>query len=181
MASVVLGVDPGLSGALAFLDEIANRVVAIYDMPLVDGPRSGEVDFLKLVALVEKHDPKIAVTEDVWGFCKNSAASSFTFGASYGCLIGAFAYMRRPLVRVRPQVWQASTFPLCELVGDYDTKAASRFCAFKLYPDAPLIRGNGRKPDHNRCDALLIARYASRLNTTGSVRIARPTDRKAGK
>lgn len=162
MASVACGIDPGISGALAFLDERANRIVAVYDMPLLQGDRRTEVDFLALVAIVERHSPRVAVTEDVWGVAGCGAKSSFNFGAAYGCLVGAFAYMRRPpLERVRPQVWQGTMFPRAGLVEKHDSKDASRFTAAYLYPDAPTIRGRGRTPDHNRCDAVLIAAYAA--------------------
>lgn len=161
MDSVVLGIDPGLSGALAFLDETADRIVAVYDMPLMDGERREEVDFNALVSLVEKHNPRLAVTEDVWGVAGCGAKSSFNFGAAYGCMIGAFRYMRRPpLKMVRPQVWQGWARP-DGLDPKADTKAMSRGWALIHYPAAPLVRGKGRKSDHNRCDAVCIAAYAS--------------------
>jgi crossover junction endodeoxyribonuclease RuvC len=170
--SVVLGIDPGLSGALAFLNETTDRIEAVYDMPLMDGDRRDEVDFLALVSLVEKHNPRLAVTEDVWGVAGCGAKSSFNFGAAYGCMIGAFRYMRRPpLKMVRPQVWQAA------MIGaSKDTKAASRSAALCIVENqqAPgavmLYRGKGRKPDHNRCDAVCIAAYASDTWPHGSGR-----------
>ncbi len=179
--SIVLGVDPGCTGALAFLDETRNAIVGLYDMPTIDGDRRTEVDFLALVSLVEKYNPRICVTEDCWAWAKNSAQSAFTFGAAYGCLIGAFSYMRRELVRVRPQLWQATMFPLGGLFEKHDTKQASIFVASKLYPTAQLIRPKARKPNHDRSDALLIAAYASRLYPNAYDSPPKPSDRKAGK
>ena len=165
MPSIALGCDPGLSGALAFLDETSGRIVGVHDMPTAEGARGQEVDFLALVAIVERYQPRVAVTEDVWGVAGCGAKSSFTFGAAYGCLIGAFRYMRRPpLQRVRPQTWQSTVFGYCDLGDGHDTKRASVFCALKLHPEADLIRGKGRKPDHNRSDAVCIAHYAYRVN-----------------
>ncbi len=180
MGSIVLGCDPGCSGALAFLDECTNRIVGLYDMPAVDGERRTEVDFRALVALVEKHNPRLCVTEDVWAWAKNSAQSAFNFGSAYGCLVGAFGYMRRNLIRVRPQLWQATMFPLGGLVEQHETKAASVFVASKLYPDAQLIRPKARKPSHDRSDAVLIAAYGSRVYPNVMVS-TKPTDRKGGK
>jgi crossover junction endodeoxyribonuclease RuvC len=153
---MVMGCDPGVTGALAFLDTRTGRIVGVHDMPLADDEDHTLVDFNALVALVESYQPDVAMTEAVWGFKANA-----TFAVSYGCLLGAFQYMRRPpLQKVRPQVWQGATFPLAGITEQHDTKKASIFVASKLHPEANLIRGRGRKPDHNLADAVLIAHYA---------------------
>jgi hypothetical protein len=157
--SVVLGIDPGVSGALAFLDS-DRELFAVYDMPTVKDNGHTIVDFLALVAIVEKHNPDRAMTEEPWGFRANA-----TFAVSYGTLLGAFQYMRRPpLERVHPTVWQAKIF---DLAGGWldadDTKEASRQYAASMWGTEHLFRGKGRKPDDNRCDAACVAYYAALL------------------
>ena len=57
---VILAIDPGLSGALAFYYPIKN-VVRVYDMPRVEN----EIDAAELVRIIQKHKPTVAVIEKV--------------------------------------------------------------------------------------------------------------------
>ena len=161
---IVMGCDPGVTGALAFLDSDAHRLLAVYDMPtFVDENGHRLVDFLALVAIVERHSPDKAMTEEPWGFKANA-----TFAVSYGTLLGAFQYMRRPpLLRVHPTVWQKALLADLMVHNGPDTKASSRAYAERAcfnqahWPARMLYRGRGRRPDHNRCDAVCIAHYAA--------------------
>lgn len=165
MSSVCIGVDPGVSGALAFLACDTGLVIEVADMPLYEGPHDREVDTRALGELLNKYHARSITIEDVWGRPGNSAKSLTTFCKAYGALLGTLWYCRLPFVRVTPQKWQNAMFTRVHLfdqveaVGKFDTKAASVFTANYLHPEAQLIRGKGRKPDHNRADAVCIARY----------------------
>ena len=174
MPSVVAGIDPGLSGAIAFLDECSNRLAGVYDLPLIEGPDGcRNLDERAFEALLEKHCPRLVVMEHVQGF--GGVSSAFKLGATFGALICCVRGRRFRLEFVRPQTWQAS------ILGCTDrnaTKPASILVAALIAPAAALIRGKGRKPDHNRADAINIARYASRAYPNAPVI---DTTRKAGK
>jgi hypothetical protein len=161
MPSISIGVDPGISGAICGLEETTGRVAWIVDMPLYEGPRGEEVDTRRLADVLNDARARVIVIEDVHGIPGNGAKSLFNFGRAYGALLGTLHYLRMPFHRVRPQVWQGTMFPRAGLTEQHNTKEASRFTALKLFPQAPLIRGRGKKPDHNRSDATLIAAYAS--------------------
>ncbi len=163
--SIIAGVDPGLSGAIAFLDTVANRIVAVYDLPLCDSPAGqAELDQELFAEVLERHNPRLVVLEHVQGF--GGVSSAFKLGQCYGSIIVQTLASRFRLERVRPQVWQGTIFPLHLDPSDYDTKAASIFAATQAHPEADLKRGpRSRKPDHNRADAVCLAMFGRRAFT----------------
>lgn len=160
---VVVGIDPGLGGAICFLDE-ASGSLSLWDMPVHEGRRSGdtEVDYERLhsiLTMVCPRTPRLLVIEDVFGRPGQGGKSMFTFGAAYGAAISACAASRIRTVRVLPKVWQF------QILGPFtagDSKDASRAWALANHPRDLFIRGAGKKPDHNRTDAAAIATYGSR-------------------
>jgi hypothetical protein len=160
MSSVCVGVDPGVSGAIAFIACDTGLVLEVADMPLYEGPRGDEVDTRQLGDLLCKYHARRIVIEDVHGIPGNGAKSLFNFGRAYGALLGTLWYCRLPFIRVRPQVWQAATFPLAGITEQHDTKKASVWVASKLHPEAVLVKPRGRLPSHDRADSVCIAHHA---------------------
>lgn len=105
---MILGVDPGLDGGLAFIfgDEIE-----LHPMPtekLKSGRR--QVDLAKLNELLEWNakDVNLMVIEEVHSMPKQGVSSTFSFGQSYGAVLGLAAGYRIPTIKVNPAVWKAS-------------------------------------------------------------------------
>lgn len=159
MSSVIIGCDPGVSGAIAFLASDTGKVLEIADMPTYEGPHDREVCTWQLTEILGRYHARTIVIEDVWGRPGNSVKSLTCFAKAYGALVGTLRYMRVPFHRVTPQKWQGAIFPLAGITEQHDTKKASVFVANYLHPEAQLVRGKGRKPDHNRADAVCIARH----------------------
>jgi crossover junction endodeoxyribonuclease RuvC len=78
----------------------------------------------------------------------------FSFGCSFGVILGVLAALSIPLVLVRPQAWKKRA----GLPGKRENKDAARTLAQQLYPLAEL----GRKKDIGRADAILIARFGAK-------------------
>lgn len=141
----VIGVDPGLTGAIAIVDQ-AHQLVAVYDMPVGDGAVSAH----QLAVLGNWDDPRYgpAVIEDVHSMPKQGVSSSFGFGRSKGVVEGVMAMARRPLVYVSPSVWKRR-------MGLSKDKGASRQRAVELWPEwaasFKLVKHDGR------AEAALIA------------------------
>ena len=76
----------------------------------------------------------------------------FSFGTSYGIVIGVLAALSIPMVLVSPQTWKANAG-----IRGKD-KDYARTLAQQLYPGAEL----GRKKDIGRADAILIARFGDK-------------------
>lgn len=165
--SVVMGCDPGLSGACAALDETTNQIIAVYDMPLLTPDCTGQAELNSdaFAEILERHDPRLIMLELVQGF--GYASSGFKLGASYGGIIVRAAASRFRLERVRPRTWQ-KLLPRV-MLGD-DTKAASIDWATKQHPEANLIR-RGKKPCHDRADAVNLAVFGSLTYPIGKGRL----------
>lgn len=148
MSRAVVGVDPGITGAIAVI--IDGRLMTIFDMPMNEGRCDGSAvaDMFESVAL--GHETHVVV-EDTQPMPRNGSIASFKLGLNTGIVLGAAQAMRLPLRRVRPADWKRGQ----GLLGK--TKNASRGLASELYPDFAnqfrLVKNDGR------AEAALIARY----------------------
>lgn len=144
--SALLGVDPGLSGALAILDATTGDLIDVLDMPHTDGHVSGAV----VGAFFGAHDIDHAWVEKVHAMPGQGVSSMFKFGMAYGAVLGVIEDRRIPLTRVAPATWKRAA-------GLTKDKSASRRRATELWP-----RHAGRFArvrDDGRAEAALIARH----------------------
>jgi hypothetical protein len=148
------GIDPGLSGAIAFFFPVAPDRVAAEDMPAA----GGEVDCATLAARILQMGPALAVIERVAAMPKQGVSSTFKFGQSYGAIRGVLAALRIQTHVVSPAVWKRY-FRL-----DSD-KEKSRSLALRTFPKTP--QHFARKRDHNRAEAAMLAVYAACLDPAG--------------
>ena len=89
-----------------------------------------------------------AYLEKVNAFPGQGVASMFSLGMSYWGMAGVVAALGWPLTLVEPEAWKR----YFKLGKD---KEEARALAQRLYPEVDLHR----KKDHNKAEALLIARY----------------------
>ncbi|WP_292532290.1 hypothetical protein [Methylocystis sp.] len=146
--SCILGVDPGLSGAVAFYFVDAPHLVAAEDMPTVDGA----IDVATLASRIRQMQPGLAVIERVAAMPKQGVASTFKFGAAYGALLGVVGALSIPSILVTPPKWKKHF----ALNSDKET---SRALALRLWPARSDLFE--RKKDHGRAEAALLARYGA--------------------
>lgn len=161
----VLGVDHGLSGALAFLDD-QTGVVNLYPMPLCRGrsETDREIDSDEVDALLEGFGPRLVMSEDCWGHAGQGAKSMFNFGKAYGTILTCATLARIPIKRVLPIVWQRAILhatPIPGLSSQANTKARSIAWCRMMFPKVSLRHGQRRTDDHNLADALCLAYYAT--------------------
>lgn len=151
MSEVILGVDPGKSGALAFLDTALNRI-SVVDMPVVPvgkGKRN-EVCASTLFKILDNYRPDRAFIEDVWSLPSDGHVGAFSFGDAYGTIKGAIGAYGVGFSRVLPNVWKKNL----KVPAD---KVLSRARAQELFPD-----NNGvfrRVRDDGRAESAMIALY----------------------
>jgi crossover junction endodeoxyribonuclease RuvC len=149
----MIGIDPGLDGAIAFLDS-AGGIVSIKDMPTVTVMRGKkqkrELDLYNLAALLRRIGDRQATVERVGAMPGQGVTSMFSFGQTYGGILGVLAALGIAVSHVQPAVWRKT---MCVRGG----KDASRLRASELWPDAvglwPLKKHDGR------AEAVLIAAY----------------------
>jgi crossover junction endodeoxyribonuclease RuvC len=148
IARCICGIDPGLSGAIAFyFPEIPDRVTA-EDLPVA----GGSIDCATLAARIAQMAPSFAVVERVGAMPRQGVSSTFKFGSSYGCLLGVLGALQIRTVLVTPQTWKKH-FRL-----DSD-KEKSRSLALRNFAKSP--EHFARKKDDGRAEAALLALYGS--------------------
>jgi crossover junction endodeoxyribonuclease RuvC len=158
---VILGIDPGLDGALALYDP-ATAALQVEDMPTFTLPKGKgerrEVDAYALGRIIGDWSQSIKAVwlEHVSSSPQQGVTSAFTFGRSYGVVEGVCAANFLSMVKVTPQAWKRHY----GLKGGVQNKDASIAKASSLLP-----RSTGfwtRKKDNGRAEAALIALYGAR-------------------
>jgi len=147
-ALCILGIDPGLSGAIAFYFPCQPDRVAVEDMPTV----AGAIDCATLARRIRQMAPNVVVVERVGAMPKQGVSSTFKFGASYGAVLGILAALQIRTVLMTPSVWKKH-FRL-----DSD-KEKSRALALRTFSKTP--EHFARKKDHGRAEAALMAAWYS--------------------
>lgn len=145
----IMGIDPGVSGAISFYFPEAPDLIAVEDVPTVDG----FIDITTLAQRIVQMKPDVAFVEQVGSMPGQGVASTFKFGASYGAALGVVAALKIPLHLVRPQKWKKH-------FGLSSDKEASRALALRYWPSSEAF---ARKKDEGRAEAALIARYGAEI------------------
>jgi Crossover junction endodeoxyribonuclease RuvC. len=151
----IIGIDPGLSGAIAILDQ--KKVVSIFDMPVMSEGKKNkrQLNSAQLVSIMKEHknnnEEMAVVVEQVNAMPGQGVTSMFNFGQSFGAIKGVCATIKIPIYFVRPSKWKKHF----ELINS--AKDASRTKVIEMYPS--LSNQLTRKKDVNKTDAILIARY----------------------
>ena len=153
---ITIGVDPGLSGAVAVLQD--GCFVAVEDMPIVLKGRAStvknEVSPEALLAILREKVPPVedvaAVIERVSSRPGEGVASSFSLGDSFGVARAVMAVARVRVCYVTPAAWKKQF----KLTSD---KELSRALALRLFPEAAYAL-RFKKHD-GRAEALLLARW----------------------
>lgn len=148
--SIILGVDPGKSGAIAAL-RYNGALIGVDDMPVLGGIVNAQLLAEQMHNYV---DPLIfpwdgiCVIEDVHAMPKQGVSSTFDFGVSKGIAIGAAAADSWSLRFVTPARWKRD-------LGLSKDKGASRRMAIELWPARAQMFA--RVKDDGRAEAALIA------------------------
>lgn len=142
-----IGIDPGLSGAVAVLDQ-SGKCIHCSDLPLTKEDKPS-IDSKELHKILCEFLPAKVIVEKVHAMPGQGVTSMFNFGKSYGAILAAVDVSGANRVNVTPMSWKKHF----GLIGT--EKDASRVLAVEMFPDAPLKR----KKDHGRADALLMAHY----------------------
>lgn len=146
-----IGIDPGLTGAIAFVHD--GRVLLV-DMP-VSGRLCGKGQEInpsaveRLLAAADK--PATVYIEAVHAMPGQGVRSVFSFGDSHGVLRAVAACLELPIVWVPAQRWKKRA----GLIGK--DKDCSRTLAISRHPE--LAAQLERKKDIGRAEALLIAEF----------------------
>lgn len=138
---MILGIDPGKTGALAMLYK--DGTLYVEDTPSL----KKEINAAAVAGIIEEFHPTVAVIENVNSFGMGRQ-SAFNFGQGVGVFKGVLAAFGVPYISVTPTKWKRH-------YGISSDKEVARATATRLFPTkADLFK---RKKDADRAEAALIA------------------------
>lgn len=148
-ASAILGVDPGLSGAMALYD--VDGTLEIVDMPTLQ-LKKRVVDEYALARIIDNWSSRIREVwlEQVGTRPGEGAVGAFTFGRGYGLIRGVCAANFLSIIDVTPATWKRALRVPAE-------KDGARAAASRAFPRHAEMWA--RVKDDGRAEAALIARY----------------------
>ena len=154
---LIIGIDPGISGSICFLDN--GKILDVIEMPIMtDGKKNKKQvngsqvynEVTKRIKQFEKNQIRVVI-EHVSAMPGQGVTSMFNFGQSFGILKGICTAMQLPMYFVRPAKWK-KYFNLLN-----SEKDASRTRAIEIFPY--FSSQLSRKKDTNKADAILIASF----------------------
>lgn len=153
---MILGTDPGLTGALVLLAKDGERIIRCWDMPTAVTGKTRSVNAPLLADLIreaielsdQQGERLQAVVERVASRPGQGIASSFNFGMGFGTLLGALGALDVRISLVTPPQWKKRA----GLTGK--EKDAGRTAALALWPESSELFQ--RVKDQGRADAALI-------------------------
>lgn len=170
---VVIGIDPGLTGGLAWLGSSVSAI----PIPTIhkEGIRypllnhSTIEKWYETCACVFEEIPTIAAIEDVHSMPRDSKQGAFTFGFTTGGIVSYFCSLGLELVTVSPREWQRSLLSediarfkqsSPDLTSREVLKASSVEYVKREYPSLSLIpTPRSKNPHSGIADAVCIATY----------------------
>ena len=162
--TVYIGIDPGLSGAIARLDGVTSEL-RVEDVPTFELVRNGkkkrEIDVHSLARILDdmaKEPGTRIIIEGVGAMPGQGVSSVFAFGKAFGILIGASASTFCPIDFVSPAKWKRD-------MGVTASKDGSRAKASSMFPQYCDLWRLAKNAD--RAEAVLMAHWAMRKEADG--------------
>jgi crossover junction endodeoxyribonuclease RuvC len=147
---LILGIDPGFTGALAIYD-INSRVL----VDLADTPSTVKKDCKSAKAKTIVDVADIALFISAWASqIRGCVVSMFNFGFVTGIVHGVVGSFFIPIHKTKPFIWK----PLMGLTKDKDL---SRKKAKELFPSRAA--DFNRVKDDGRAEAALLAKFGERI------------------
>ena len=145
-----IGIDPGQRGGYAIIDERkTGKIVRAY-------PWDDDLFVVEMTAISNNGGEVVAVVEKVGARPGQGTVSMFSFGQSFGYILGVLTGLIIPYQLVPPRKWKAEF----SLTND---KGKSIEVCKRLFPDVDLKRTDRcRTESDGMAEALLIAEYARR-------------------
>lgn len=154
----ICGIDPGLTGAIAFIknEGVGPDDLHVFPMPVLKINSKNTLDDYEFARMVDEYakETEHAFLEKVGAMPKQGVTSSFNFGTSYGIARGLIAANFIPRTLVAPVLWKKGL----RVQADKD---AARARASELMP-AHSRKWKMKKQD-GLAEAALIALYGARV------------------
>ncbi len=154
-----IGIDPGLSGSIAYIEE---SEVVTHIMPTISLGKKRVLDNLAIREIFSGFDPAktYAVLEEQHSFPKQGVVSTCSICYSFGILKQCLVDFEIPHEVIPAKDWQRE-FNISGRKGN--TKAQALQICQNLFPNLNLLATErSKKPHEGIVDAMLIAEFARR-------------------
>lgn len=148
----IVGIDPGLTGAIALL--INGKVSRVTDIPITsvakkNGGVKRRVNSIALRDILADFKPDLVIIEDVHSRPFDGGVAAFSFGNTVGKIQAVVELQQYRVEYVSPQVWKRQLdVPADKVLAS--KRASAILCTKEFWP---------QKKDHNRAEAALIAHW----------------------
>ena len=117
MSKLIVGIDPGLDGAISFLDADTGKIIELHPMPVISTISKNLFETKKvkrkvcpntLNNILKGHSLSAIIIERVSASPQMGVTSAFSFGEGYGLTVGILKalYPNVPMHFVMPSVWK---------------------------------------------------------------------------
>jgi crossover junction endodeoxyribonuclease RuvC len=160
--TTILGIDPGLDGAIAVLTD-SGELVAIHDMPtLLDGAKGRRaVNPALFASIIYSTQANRAYCELIGPRPSDGSVGAFGFGRTRGIIEGVLAAAGVPLALIAPPIWKRRA----GIPPGKENKDSARSVAISRWPSQAALFA--RKCDCDRAEAALIA-FAGLIKPAGN-------------
>lgn len=148
-SKIILGIDPGASGAIVLME--GGAIIEWAAMPVMKVGSATRVNAPALAALLRGYEQLDAYVEQVGAMPGQGTASMFSFGHSAGVVAGVLGALEITVTMVTPQLWKKRA----GLIGQ--DKDAARSRAIQIWPDWRALDAKGK--GQALADAALIAKF----------------------
>lgn len=148
---MILGCDPGISGAFAFVTE-DGHLVEVLDMPMAEVRGKRRICAPLVADIMRRRPIALVALEGVGSMPKQGIASAFSFGYGAGILEGVAAGLGLPVEITMAAVWKRRA-------GVSADKGVARQMAQRYWPGAASLFA--RVKDDGRAESALLARWVA--------------------
>lgn len=165
MSHVFVGIDPGLSGAVAMIGNLGiagqtDETVTVFDAPVMMSGKRLVYDIGTMKAVLSQASAHTGFTamcamEKVHAMPKNGSIGNFRLGYGFGLWEAILVVVKMRYQLIAPQTWKKAMMP--DMPKEKDSSRVRAIQMFPQYADKMNL-----KKHHGRADALLIAEYLRR-------------------
>lgn len=160
MSRIIIGIDPGLKGAIAAIDAEKMELLEIVDCPTNKNAGKPIYNIAAMAHTIRRMSllgDAIVILEQAQSMPGQGVTSMFSVGRSMGIWEGILAALDVSYRTVRPCVWTRRLFTGLPGKG----KFRSIQFVLRMFPGIELTPQRCRKPKDGRADAACLAYWGS--------------------
>lgn len=170
---VVIGIDPGLDGALSIYDLDKHEVVQIEDMPTrriltrskKEVRRIDKVDLCNFFEVAQMFSVRMVLMEQMAGRKGQGADAGIQLGIGAGIIQGICIALKLPFDEISPSVWKREYGVPGKLVDGKQDKASLAAIVKRAEELIPSARAFFKGPNGglkvDRAEAAMLSKYAA--------------------